>query len=111
MRSAELHKKDYEALKASIISDIWFLIKDRDGAALEIMEKKGIPAIVTITHDDQVSETIDELVVRKDKVIAIASSQYDDVVEYDLDKFEVPILLVILESVEKHLAKEDRITE
>jgi len=111
MRKAELHAKDYEALKSSILSDIWFSIKDRDGATLEVMERKGIPAIVTITHDDQISETIDELIVRKDKVIAIASSLYDDVVEYDLDNFEAPMLIKILESVEKHLAKEDETIE
>lgn len=107
MRKAELHKKDYEAIKASIISDIWFSIKDRDGSTLEIMETKGIPAIVVNAIDDQQSETIDELVARKDKVIAIASSYFDDVNEYDLDEFEVPFLIVILDAVEKHIKKEE----
>lgn len=108
MRRAELHQKDYEALKASVISDMWFLIKDRDGQALEIMEEKGIPAIVTNVIDDQMSETIDELIVKKDKVIAIASSPYDDVVEYNLDEFEVPMLIAIYDSVEKHLELEEK---
>lgn len=107
MRKAELHKKDYEAIKASIISDIWFSIKDRDGSALDIMETRGIPALVTQSFDDQSSETIDELIVRKDKVIAIASSCFDDVNEYDLDEFEVPFLILILDSVEKHIEKEE----
>lgn len=107
MRAAELHKKDYEALKASIISDIWFSIKDRDGAALDIRETKGIPAIVTGNFDDQFSETIEELIVRKDKVIAIASSVYDDINEYDLEEWEAPFLIAILDSVEKHLKLEE----
>lgn len=103
---AENWKKKYDTFKDGIITDIWFYLKDRDGAALEIMERKGIPAIVTNTIDDQESETIDELIVRKDKVIAIASSPYDDVVEYDLEKFEIPFLIAILDSVEKHIAFE-----
>ena len=108
MRSSELHKKDYEAMKASVISDMWFLIKDRDGSALDIMEETGIPAIVTGNFDDQESETIDELIVRKDKVIAVASSAYDDVNEYDLEEWEVPFLIAILDSVEKHIALEEK---
>lgn len=108
MRTAELHKKDYEAVKASIISDIWFHIKDRDGKTIEIMERKGIPAIVTVTIDDQDSETIDELIVKGDKVIAVASSFYDDVVEYDLEEFEASFLISILDSVEKHLELEEK---
>ena len=108
MRSAELHMKVYEAVKASIINDIWFHIKDRDGNTLDISERKGIPAIVTNAIDDQESDTIDELTVRGNKVIAIASSYFDDVQEYDLDEFEVPFLVAILDSVEKHLELEEK---
>ena len=108
MRRAELHKKDYEALKSNIISDIWFSIKDRDGSTLDVRETKGIPAIVTGNFDDQFSETIEELIARKDKVIAIASSVYDDVNEYDLEEWEAPFLIVILDSVEKHLKLEEQ---
>ncbi len=107
MRTAENRRKDYEALKSNIISDIWFLIKDRDGASLEMYETRGVPALVTQTFDDQMSETIDELIVRQNKVIAIASSAFDDVNEYDLEEFEVPFLICILESIEKHLAKKE----
>ena len=107
MRTAELHMKDYEAVKASIISDIWFHIKDRDGKTIEIMERKGIPAIVTVTIDDQDSETIDELIVKGNKVIAVASN-YDDVVEYDLEEFEASFLISILDSVEKHIELEEK---
>ena len=106
MRTAELHRKDYEAVKASIISDIWFSIKDRENNTLEITERIGIPAIVTNVIDDQESETIDSLIAESDKVIAIAST-YDNIVSYDLEEFEVPFLLDILESVEKHLELEE----
>lgn len=109
MRSAELHKKDYETLKASILSDMWFLIKDRENKNLDLMEQKGIPAIVTQTFDEQQSEVIDFLEVRGNKVIACAScGGYDVENEYNLDKFEVPILLDILDSVEKHLDLEEK---
>ncbi len=95
-------------MKSQIITDIWFLIKDRDGAALDISETKGIPAIVVSAIDDQMSETINELIVRKDKVIAVASSYYDDVQLYDLDEWEAPFLIAILDSVEKHIELEEQ---
>jgi hypothetical protein len=109
MKSAELHKKNYDALKASIISDMWFLIKDRTDATLNIMEEKGIPAIVTQTFDEQESEVIDELKVDGNKVIAYAScGGYDIENEYNLEQFEVPILIEILSSVEKHIDLEEK---
>ena len=107
-KTAEVWKDSYETMKSQIITDIWFLIKDRDGAALDISETNGIFAIVTGNFDDQESETIDELIVRKDKVIAVASSYYDDVQEYDLDEWEVPFLIAILDSVEKHIELEEQ---
>ena len=103
MRRAELHRKDYEAHKASIISDIWFHIKDREDGSLNIMEKKGCPAIVTNYIDDQESEVIDELVAEGDNVIALASIYGEPETRYNLNEFEVPMLLLILESVEKHV--------
>lgn len=109
MRTAELHKKDYEALKSHIISDIWFSIKDRRNMSLNIMEEKGIPAIVTVVIDDQESETIDELVVEGNSVIAFASCSGYGIESdgYNLDSFEVPMLVAILDSVEKHIELED----
>lgn len=107
MRTPEKFQNEYDALKSNIITDIWFNIKDHDGSALDIMETKGIPAIVTGNFDDQFSETIDELIVRGSRVIAIASSPYDDVNEYDLEVFEVPFLIAIYDSVIKHLQLEE----
>lgn len=107
MRKAELHQKDYEAIKAHIISDIWFWIKDRDGSTLDVGERRDIPALVTKYFDEMESETIDELMVREDKVIAIASSTFDDVNEYELEEFEVPFLIEVLQSVEDHIELED----
>ena len=102
MKRAEIWSKQYDEMKSQIITDIWFLIKDREGKSLDIMEKKGIPAIVII--DDQFSETIDELIVDEDKVRAVSSDYDADFYTYDLNKFEAPILIAILDSVEKHLA-------
>lgn len=106
MKTAKKFQNEYDELKADIITYIWFCIKDRNDSSLDIMETKGIPAIVTQSFDDQVSETIDELIVKEAKVIAIASSLYDDVKEYNLDDFEVPFLIQIFDSVEKHLMLE-----
>jgi len=109
MRNAKLYKKEYDDLKDSIISDMWFLIKHRENATLNIMEEKGIPAIVTQTFDEQESETIDMVKVEENKVIAYAScGGYDMEMEYDLEDFEVPTLIVILDSVEKHIALEEK---
>lgn len=108
MGHAALHRKEYKDMKDNLITDIWFFIKNRDGASLEMGERKGIPALVVSTIDDQESEVIDELVVKDSKVIAIASSYYDNVNEYDLEEFEVPFLIDILDSVEKHLEFEKK---
>jgi hypothetical protein len=107
MKRAELYKMQYDLFKESIITDIWLNLKSKDGEALDIMETKGIPAIVVNEIDDQMSETIDELIVRKNKVIAITTTNYDDVEEYNLNEFEVPMLIAILNSVEKHIELED----
>jgi predicted XRE-type DNA-binding protein len=111
MRSAKLHLKDYEALKASVISDMWFLIKDRPSKSLDMMERKGIPAIITHYIDDQESEILDEIIVEDDRVIAKASVYGEPVAEYKMDEFEIPMLIAILDSMEKHLDKEDKVTE
>lgn len=107
MKSPEKFRKEYDTLKANIIGDMQFHIEDRDGLALDMGETKGIPAIVIGYFDDQFSETIDELIVKKHKVIAIASGPFDDVNEYDLDEYEVPFLIAIYESMVKHIELED----
>jgi hypothetical protein len=102
--SAAYFKGDYSKLKYSITSTIWQLVKEEPNKTLNLMEEKGIPAIVTQTFDEQESEVIDELRAEDSKIIAYAScGGYDIENEYDLDKFEVPFLIDILESVEKHL--------
>ena len=106
--SAAYLKGEYSKLKDSIVSIIWAYVCEKPDKTLNIMEEKGIPAIVTQTFNEQESEVIDELKADGSKVIALAScGGYDIENEYDLDKFEVPMLLDILESVEKHLKLED----
>ena len=53
---------------------MWFLIKDRENKNLDLMEQKGIPAIVTQTFDEQESEVIDFLEVRGNKVIVVPAA-------------------------------------
>ncbi len=101
MKSSE-YIKNYNDLKSDIITDIWYLIKDIETGSLDITEKPGIPAIVTAEYTIQASETIDEIVIIGSEVIAIASC-HDDINEYNLDIFEVPMLISILESVEKNI--------
>jgi hypothetical protein len=106
MIKAVLHKKSYDDLKTTIITDIYFLIKVNccNDMTLNIMEKPGIPSIVTQTFDEQESETIDEIVIEGNNIIARAScGGYDIESEYNLDKFEIPMLIEILDSVEKHI--------
>lgn len=103
MTNSSEYKKQYDELKARIIGDIWYVLKEHDGEALDIGETKGCPAIVTQSFDDQESEVIDELIIKNNKVIAVASSYYDDVNEYDIDEFDIPFLIVIYESIEKHI--------
>lgn len=108
MKKAEDYKKRYEELKAWLMGDLWFIIKERPGQMVDITETPGIPALVTGNFDDQESETIDEIIVRDNKVIAIASSYYAPEQEYNLEEWEVPFLVAILESVEKHIELEDQ---
>jgi hypothetical protein len=110
MRKAELHKKDYEALKSSVLSDLWFLIKDRADHSLDISETKGIPAIVFQSWEDGgINETLDEIFVQGSNVYVISSCPEYNIEgeETDIEKFEVPFLIEILASVEKHLAREE----
>lgn len=107
MGHAETHRREYKMMKENLLTDIWYYIKNRDDKALNIMETKRIPAIVTNVIDDQESETIDELIVKNDKVIVVASN-YDEIQEYNLEEFEVPFLIAILDSVEKHLELEEK---
>lgn len=105
---ANMWQYQYDELKSSVITDIWSRVKDRPDQTLDLMEERGIPAIVTGNFDDQESETIDELVVKDGKVIANASSSYGGEQEFNLDDWEVPFLIAILDSVEKHIALEDK---
>jgi hypothetical protein len=107
MRRAELHKKDYEALKAHIVGDIWFYLKEQPDQTLDMSEEKGIPALVINSWDDnEVCETLDELRINdKNGVTAIGNCMEYCIEEeeYDIEKFEVPFLTEILDSVEKHV--------
>lgn len=107
MKRAKLHKTQYDLLKESIITDIWFNLKSKDGQALDIMETKGIDAIFVGKVDEPLSEIIDEVVVKNDKIFALTSTAYGDIDKYDLEVFEVPMLIAILDSVEKHIEMED----
>jgi hypothetical protein len=107
MKASEEFRHKYNSLKDDLVTEIWSLIlssggEDEDVKELDIREKRGCPAVVTQVIDDQQSEVIHTLLVKEDSVIAVAGI-YEDDNEYDIDEFEIPMLLIILESVEKHI--------
>ena len=93
---------EYKILKDRIIGEIWDVVRKQPLQTLDIMETKDCPAIITKVVDDQESEVIDELVESGADVLAIASYSGENF-EYNLEEFEVPMLIAIMESVEKHL--------
>jgi hypothetical protein len=78
------------------------LLRTQPYDRLEIMEERNIPAIVLQTIDDQFSEVIDEVIIDGSKVKAWTSC-IDDEAEYDIESFEIPMLIAIYDSVDKHL--------
>jgi hypothetical protein len=104
MTRAEGYNKDYGVLKNDIIRDIFFLIKDQDiendidSNELDISRHE----IITQVIDDQESEVIHNLELRGSQIIAHAGI-YEDDIEYNLEEFEVPMLIKILEAAEKIL--------
>lgn len=95
-------RNDYDKLKNDIITAIWMMIRTQPDDRLEIMEERDIPAIIIQTIDDQISEVIDELVIDGSKVKAW-TSMYDEYAEYDIESFDIPMLIAIYDSVDKHL--------
>jgi hypothetical protein len=70
---------------------------------MDLTETENCPAIVTQEIDDQISEVIHTLVINSESEVIAVASVFDNDVEYNLETFEVPMLIAILESVEKHL--------
>jgi hypothetical protein len=93
---------EYARLKDRIINEIWDVVRKQPQQKLNIMETKDCPAIVTKVISDEEQETIDELVEHGADVLAIATYGGEDF-EYNLEEFEVPLLIAIMGSVEKHL--------
>jgi hypothetical protein len=96
------YKKAYDDLRGDIITEIWMILREQPDETMDISETKDCPAIITNYIDDQESETIHELCIEGNKVMATAGI-YEDDTEYDLEEFEAPMLIQIFESVEKHL--------
>lgn len=96
------YKKDYINLKGNIITEIWMILREQPNKTMDLSESKDCPSIVTNYIDDQQSETIYDLFVEGNKVMATAGI-YDDYTEYDLEEFEVPTLIAIFQAVELHL--------
>jgi len=101
MTRADHFKTAYASLKETIIGEIRDIVRHQDDQILELLETRRTPALVTQAIDDQESETIHELFMVENVVFASAGV-YEDDVQYDLDEFEVPFLIAILDSAEKH---------
>jgi hypothetical protein len=96
------YKKDYINLKDDIITEIWMILREQPNETMDLSELKDCPTIITNYIDYQESETIHELFVKGNKVMATAGI-YNDDTEYDLEEFEVPMLIAIFQAVELHL--------
>ena len=102
VRKSEELKNEYQVLKDRIIGEIWDVVRKQPLQKLEILETEDCPAIITNYVDDEESETITDLVESGADVLAIATYGGEEF-EYNLEEFEVPMLIAIMESVEKHL--------
>ena len=102
MTRANHFKTAYAGLKETIIGEIRDIVRHQDDQILELLETRRTPALVTQSIDDQESETIHELYLKENNVVCASAGIYDDEVEYNLNEFEVPFLLAILDSAEKH---------
>lgn len=101
MTRADHFKNAYASLKESIIYEIRNIVRHQDDRVLELMETKRTPALVTMVIDDQESETIHEIFIKGNDVIATAGV-YEDDVEYNLNDLEIPLLIEILNSATIH---------
>lgn len=99
-------KRTYDVVQTHVINDIKEMIIDREDSCVDITETRGIPFLVTEIIDDQLSETIDSVYVKDNEVYARASA-WDKTHDYNLNTFDMKFLIVILESIEKHIVQEE----
>ena len=102
MTRADHFKTAYAGLKETIIGEIRDIVRHQDDQILELLETRRTPALVTQVVDDQESETIHELYLKENNVVMASAGVYEDDVYYNLNEFEVPFLIAILDSAEKH---------
>ena len=102
MSMATHFQQTHDDLKTQIINEIRKIVKKQDDHILELLETRKTPALVTQVIDDQESETIRDIYVDgKDRLIASAGV-YEDDQYYDLNEFEIPFLIQILDSATIH---------
>jgi hypothetical protein len=94
------YKKNYDDLKANIITEIWMILREQPNETMGLFETKDCPAVTNMIDNEP--ETLHDLYVKGNKVMATAGI-YEDDFDYDLEEFEAPMLIKIFESVEKHL--------
>jgi hypothetical protein len=102
MTRADHFRESYAGLKETIIGEIRDIVRHQDDQLMELMETKRTPALVTQVIDDQESETIRDLYLKENNVVMASAGVYEDDTYYNLNEFEVPFLLAILDSAEKH---------
>ena len=102
MTRADHFKTAYAGLKETIIGEIRDIVRHEDDQILELLETSSTPALVTAVIDDQESETIRDLYLKENNVVMASAGVYEDDTYYNLNEFEVPFLLAILDSAEKH---------
>ena len=100
-RKYKTFKDEYDDLKTNIITNIWFCVYNQVNHTLDMTDHRET-VVLQSWDDNQISETIDELVILGADLISISScSEYNiEGEENNLKDFEIPQLLNILRVVE-----------
>ena len=95
----------YDDLKNQIINEIYNLVRHEDDQILELLETHRCKALIT-GGDEYDPQIIHDLYINEEDRLMASAGVYEDDTEYDINEFEVPFLIEILNSVEKHITED-----
>ena len=101
MTRVDHFKTAYADLKKTLIGEIRDIVRHQDDQILDLFETQRTPALVTMVVDDQESETINCLYINGNDTM-VSAGIFDDDTQYNLEEFEVPFLIEILNSAIVH---------
>jgi hypothetical protein len=97
-------RKSYDKLKKDVIDVIITFMKAAPDGHIQLNDKRGSLCYQVI--DDQESEVIQSLELSKPDEIVAWIGVYDEDYTIDIENFEIPFLLNILEALEKALEED-----